>query len=223
MSVHVRSLLRLFSTGTSPASPAEGDVWYRSDAGQVHASDGQTGLPLSVGPYGNVPAIRSTAWHALPPSGAASSANFPADRLFALPFWPGRLCTLTATAVNVTLALVGGNIRMGLYASDGTIPTTLVADYGTVSVGLTGVRQINGLSTTVRPVLHFLVVARQGGVLNLGLSSRNTWEAVVSETTPTFGGSFNTYYRDSVSDVLPASFGAVAGAIDGPAMSVQLT
>lgn len=223
MAVPFRNLARLFGTATTPAAPGEGDVWYRTDVDQVHASDGAAGLPLTVGPTGNVPVVRAAAWHALPPFGSAGSANFPADRLFALPFWPGRRCTLTAAAVNVTLALVGGNIRMGVYQSDGAIPTTLLADYGTVTVGLTGIRQISGLSTAIRPVLHYFVIARQGGILNLGLTSRDTWDPMVSETSPTIAGNLNAYYRDGVSGALPASFGAIAGTINSPAASLQLT
>lgn len=224
MSVRFGHLARLLNRTAAPiVAPSSGDTWYRSDLNQVHASDGVAGLPLTVGPTGNVPVVRSTAWHTLPPFGSAGSANFPADRLFALPLWPGRTCTLTAAAVNVTLALVGGNIRMGIYQSDGSVPTTLLADFGTVSVGLTGIRQITGLSTSLRPVLHFAVVARQGGVLNLGLSSRDTWDPMVSETAPTLAGNLNAYYRDGVSGALPASFGAIAGTISSPAMSLQLT
>jgi hypothetical protein len=223
MSVPFRNLARLFGTAATPAAPGEGDVWYRTDVDQVHASDGGSGLPLVIGPNGNLPVVRSTAWHALPPFGAAGSANFPADRLFALPFWPGRSCTVTAIAANVTLALAGGNIRFGIYKSDGSIPTTLLADFGTVTVGTTGIRQITGLSTAIRPVLHYAVIARQGGVLNLGLTSRSTWDPIVSETAPTIAGDFCSYYRDGVSGALPAPFGAISGSISSPALSIQLT
>lgn len=215
-------LAQLLGLGTDPAAPSAGDLWYRSDTDQVRGSDGAAGQALTIGPYGNVPAVRSGSWHTLPPQGAASSANFPADRLFALPFYPGRTCTVQAMAVNVTLALVGGNIRMGVYASDGTLPSTLLADYGTVTVGLTGIRSITGLSTVVRPVLHFLVIVRQGGVLNLGLSSRDTWDAFVSDAAPVLADSRNTYYRDGVSGALPASYGAIAGTVQGPSVAVQL-
>lgn len=223
MSVRLRDLLRFTGLTATPAAPAAGDAWWRSDLSQLRASDGLAGLPVTIGPEGNVPVVRSTAWHTLPPYGPVGSANFPVDRLFALPFWPGRQCTLTAVAVNVTLALVGGNIRMGVYESDGTIPTTLIADYGTVTVGLTGIRQISALSTPIRPVLHYMVVARQGGVLNLGLTSRDTWDPMVSEASPTLAGNLNAYYRDGVSGALPASFGAIVGTINSPAMTMQLT
>jgi hypothetical protein len=216
-------LARLFNATSDPASPGSGDLWYRSDADQVLASDGASGLPLTIGPEGNLPVVRSTAWHGLPAYGATGTANVPVDRMFAVPFWPGRTCTLTALAANVTLALVGGNLRMGLYASDGVLPTTRVADYGTVTAGLTGIRQITGLSTAVRPVLHYLVIGRQGGVLNLGLTTRVTWDPIVSETTPTIAGALNCYYIDGVSGALPASFGTPAGLDTAPALSVQLS
>lgn len=223
MSVLFRHLARLFNTTATPAAPASGDLWYRSDLDQVHASDGAAGTPLTVGPEGNVPVVRASAWHAVPAYGAQATANVPVNRMFALPFWPGRTCTLTGMAANVTLALVGGNLRMGLYASDGVLPSTLVADYGTVTAGVTGIRSITGLSTSVRPVLHYLVVGRQGGVVNLGLTTRATWDPIVSETTPTIAGTLSAYYIDGVSGALPAGFGTPAGTDTGPALSVQLT
>lgn len=112
---------------------------------------------------------------------------------------------------------------MGLYAADEALPTTLVADFGTVSATVTGIRQITGLSTTVRPVLHYLVIGRQGGVVNLGLTTRQTWDPIVSEAVPTITGSLNCYYIDGVSGALPASFGTPAGLDTAPAISVQLT
>lgn len=215
--------LNLCKVTATPSDVQESSVWYRTDLDQVHGSDGSAGIPMVIGPVGNLPVVRSTAWHTLPPFGPVGSANFPADRLFALPFWPGRTCTLTAIAANVTLALVGGNIRMGIYNSDGAVPTTLLADFGTVSVGVTGIRSITGLSQTIRPVLYYAVIARQGGVLNLGLTSRDTWDPIVSETSPTIAGNLNAYYRDTVSGALPASFGAISGTINSPALSLQLT
>lgn len=217
------SLARLLNLVTTPASPASGDVWYRADADQVLASDGAAGIPIRVGPYGTHPVIRPAGWHSIPPFGNAASANVPAGRIFAMPFWPGRTCTVTAMAVNTTLALVGGNLRMGVYQSDGVFPTTLLADWGTVDAGILGIRQISGLSTAVRPVLHFLVCGRQGGVLNLGLSTRNTWDPLISDDIPVIAANRNAYYIDGVTGALPASFGAPAGTDTGPALTVQLT
>lgn len=223
MSVRFRDLLRFTGLTATPVSPAEGDTWYRTDTGQFRGSDGLSGQPFTIGPEGNLPVIRSTAWHGLPAYGDPATANVPVDRMFALPFWPGRKCTLTGMAGNVTLALVGGNLRMGIYNSDGVLPTTLLADFGTVTAGLTGIRQISGLSVAVRPVLHYIVIGRQGGVLNLGLTTRNTWDPIVSETTPTITGSLNCYYQTGIGGALPASFGTPAGLDTAPAVSLQLT
>lgn len=216
-------LARLLGLTSPPPAPVAGDLWFRADLGQVHGADGQAGQALVIGPEGNLPVIRPGGWHGLPPYGATGTANVPVNRMFALPFWPGRQCTLTGLAANVTLALVGGNLRMGVYQSDGVLPTTLLADYGTVTAGVTGIRSITGLSTPIRPVLHYLVIGRQGGVVNLGLTTRVTWDPIVSETAPTITGALNCYYIDGVSGALPASFGTPAGLDTAPALSAQLT
>lgn len=216
------ALLRLFGLPVPPAAAEDGDVWYDTAADQILASDGQPGLPLTIGPTGNAPTIRSGAWHKFPAYGANGTANVPADRMFALPIWPGRACTLTGIAANVTLALAGGQIRMGLYASDGVIPTSLVADYGTVSADISGVRQITSMSTALRPVLYYLIAGRQGGVLNLGLTTLATGDPIVSESSPAFTGSLNAYYMAGVSGTLPSTF-TVSGTDTGPALQVRLS
>jgi len=91
------------------------------------------------------------------------------------------------------------------------------------TAGVTGIRQITGLSTSVRPVLHYLVIGRQGGIVNLGLTTRATWDPVVSEATPTIAGTLNCYYIDGVGGALPGTFGTPAGLETAPAISVQLT
>lgn len=171
---------------------------------------------------GNVPVIRSQSWHSVPPFGGFSSSNVPDGRLFALPLWPGRRCLITGVAVNVTLALAGGNLRFGLYTQGNGLPLTRVADFGTVTSGVLGIRQITGLRTRLACSLHFICVARQGGVLNLGLTSRDTWDPLISETTPALAANLSAYYIDGVTGALPPSFGAPAGTVQGPSISVQL-
>lgn len=220
MSVLLRNLARLFSTSSDPSGSA-GDVWWNSALSQVRASDGSGSL--HVGPAGNLPVVRSGAWHSLPTQGSSTGLNIPDGRLFALPLWPGRSCSVSAVAANVTLALVGGSLRMGLYASDGALPTSLVADYGTVGAGVTGIRQISGLSTPLRPTLYFLVVGRQGGALTLAVSSRITHDSIVSGDAPILSEDHNAYFIDGVSGALPSSFGTIGGTATGPALSVQLS
>jgi hypothetical protein len=215
--------LRLFNRTTAPAAPESGDLWYDSGTAQVLASDGATGAPLRVGPEGNVPIVRSTGWHNLPGFGNAAAANVPDGRLYAVPFWPGRSCTVTGVAANVTLALLGSSLRMGIYESDGVLPTTLLTDFGTVASTLTGLRSITGLSTPVRPVLHFLVIGRQGAGVTLTLSTRSSWDPYVVDTAPTIASNTNAYYTDGVGGALPGTFGVPAGTDQGPCLVVQLT
>jgi hypothetical protein len=218
-------LLRLLNRTTNPTpTPASGETWYDSVKDQVLISDGQSGDPIVVGPYGNLPVVAAGRWHLLPAYGAQATANVPAGTMFALPFQPGRTCTLTAVAANVTLALVGGVLRFGLYtATAGGLPGALVSDFGTVSVGVTGIRQISGLSTVVRPVLHYLVVGRQGGAVNLGLTTRATGDPIVSEASPTIAGNFSAYTQTGITGALPASFGTPAGVDTGPSIAAQLS
>jgi len=223
MSTVFRSLLRLVGLTSDPASPANGDVWWRTDTARAHVSDGSIGLPVTLGPPANVPVVRSSAWHTLPGHNASGSMVMPDGRLFALPVWTGRSATLTGVAVNVTTSLLAANIRMGLYASDGVLPTTLISDYGTVSAGTTGMRQITGLSTPLRPVLYYFVVARQGGIGVLSMTSRGIGDPIIANTSSVLDTVQNAYYTDSISGTLPATFGSIAGAINGPSASIQLT
>jgi len=223
VSRRLRDLLRLAALTSPPAGSSEGDVWYDTTADQVRASDGSAGTSLTLGPTGNLPVIASTRWHSLPGYGNAASIGIPDGRLYALPLWPGRTCTVTAVAANVTLALVGASLRMGVYSSDGVLPTTLLADYGTVGATLTGIQTISGLSTAVRPVLHYLVIGRQGGIGTVNVSSRSSWDPIVSDASATIASNTNTYFIDGVTGALPASFGAPAGTDQGPCLTVQLT
>jgi len=217
------SLARLLSLTTTPASPGAGDMWFRSDLGSFRGSDGSAGLALTVGPEGNVPVIRPTAWHNWG-YGNAAAINIPDARLFCMPFWPGRICTLTGVATNVTTALASSLLRYGIYtSSDGVLPTNLLADYGTVTSASTGIRSITGLNTRVRPVLHYLVVVRQFAGGTLSVSSRSAWDPIVSDTSPTIAANTNAYFYDGITGALPATLGTPDGTDQGPCPVVQLT
>lgn len=182
-----------------------------------------TGSSTPVLQPGNLPVIRSGAWHSLPPFGATNNVTVPDQRLFALPLWPGRRCAILGIAVNVTLVAVGGSLRMGLYTSANGLPQTLVREFGTMALSALGIFTFAGFSTHMEPALYFLGIARQGGVLNLGLSTRDTWDPIISETTPVIGSNLNTYYIDGVAGAMPTTFGPPDGSAQCPSASVQLT
>lgn len=181
-----------------------------------------TGSSSPVLQPGNLPIVRAGAWHSLPPFGSAGTAAATANRLFALPFWPGRRCALINSAVNVTVAAIGATLRVGLYTSANGLPQSLVREFGSMSLAAVGVQQFPGFSTPIEPQLYFLSMVRQGG-LAITLSARDTWDPVISEAAPTLAGNLNAYYIDGVSGALPEEYGPPAGTIQGPSASVQLT
>lgn len=172
---------------------------------------------------GTLPIVRPGSWHTLPPYGAPDTVSIPADRLYALPFWPGSRCACIGTAVNVTTPVVGASLRIGLYSSANGLPVILLSEYGTLAAAGLGIQILAGFETPMEPALYFLGIVRQGGIPALGLSARDTWDPIISELAPVLTGSLNTYYRDGVGGVLPAMFGPVDGSIQGPSAAVQLT
>jgi hypothetical protein len=145
------------------------------------------------------------------------------SRLYALPLWPGQAMTLTSIAVEVTFGLIpGAMIRAGLYSDSGDgSPSKRIADFGTVAASI-GVKTWGPLSTAIPPALTWLTIVQQGGSA-LQFRARDTWVPVVSETTPLLNSARTAYYVDGVTGALPAIFGAIAGASQGPSALVQLT
>lgn len=223
MSARFRDLARLVAVTSNPPSPAAGDTWYDGPRGQVRGSDGAAGEPTVIGPFGNVPVVRNAGWHGLPAGGGPSTMVPTLGRAYALPMWPGRACTMTHIAVEVTAAAVG-NIRAALYTDTGAgVPDALVADYGQIATGLIGVKTWTLAPVQpLRPVLYWLVIVQQG-LLAVGLRSRDTWEPMVSETAAVLSGSRNAYYVDGVGGAAPGTFPAIAGTVQGPAAQVRLT
>jgi hypothetical protein len=219
MAAIFRDLARLLSRTSHPSGTAAGDVWWRSDLSQAHASDGGTS-PLVMGPTGNLPAFRGGGWHALPTYGSASTLTTTPDRAYALPLWPGRSCALPGLVVDV-VSSGSGTIRTGLYEDNGALPGALIQDFGTVSSGSSGTKTWSPTGLNLRPVLYWLVVVTTN---NIGLRSRNTSDPIIGDTSSAGLSTVrNAYYRDNVTGSLPASFGAITGATAGPAFLVQLT
>lgn len=223
MSARFRDLARLVGLTSNPPSPAAGDTWYDRPRGQVRGSDGVAGEPTVIGPFGNVPVVRNTGWHGLPAGGGPDSIIPTSNRAYALPLWPGRTCTLTHIAVEVTAAALG-MVRAALYTDAGAgVPDTLVTDYGQISTGLIGVKTWTLAPTQpLRPVLYWLAIIQQGGIA-VGLRARDTWEPMVSETAAVLSGSRNAYYADGVGGAAPGTFPAISGTVQGPAAQVRLT
>lgn len=217
-------LLRLARLTANPPASSDGDLWYRTDTGQVHGRTG--GMVARMAPYATHPHIRSTGWHNLPPTGSSTTLAAVLNQAYALPFSPGSHCTLTDMAINITV-LGLGNVRGGFYNADqmSGLPTTLVADFGTISTGLAGVKTFTALSTALKAgVLYYAVVVQQGVVATY--SARASWDAIVSESAgggPVFGVERNCYTQTGITGALPASFGTPAGTALAPSVFLKLS
>lgn len=221
VNIALRLHLRTDDPGTGGTPAAEnGDAWYRTDLGQLHLNDGVGTVPF--GPRATHPFIRTTGWHNLPAWGSPNTLVAVLNQAYALPFLPGRECTLTQMAINITL-LGLGNVRGGIYNADQNsgLPTTLITDFGTISTGLAGQKTWTGLTNSLRPILYYVVVVQQGVVATY--SSRDSWDPIVSETAAVFGQDRNAYNQTGITGALPASFGTPSGTSTSPSIFLQLT
>jgi hypothetical protein len=78
----------------------------------------------------------------------ASTASSSGGSTRAVMFSPGRSCTLDGLAIYSTTVSAGGELRFGLYDSDGTgmRPASLITDYGSVVPVLNTMNTLTGLS-----------------------------------------------------------------------------
>ena len=221
--IPVNMTLRLEKRTADPTSPEEGDIWYRTDLGQIHAHDGAVVVP--VGPRATHPFINTLSWHNLPPFGAAATQINLLNQAYALPFVPGRECTLTDMAINITL-LGLGNVRGGFYNANQVtgFPSTLISDFGTISTGLAGQKTWSALSVSLKPILYYAVIVQQGVVATY--SARTGWDPIISESAgsgPQFGQERAAYTQTGITGALPASFGTPAGTAQAPSVFLKLT
>ena len=132
----------------------------------------------------------------------SSGGSGAADKLRALPIVIGIGHTIEQVAINVTVAIGGSNVRLGIYADDGTgYPGALVADFGSVSSATTGVKTITGLSYQIQNDKRYWMAIWQSGAAQsrgvtpaalfpcngtdsaLGTTMAVGWEASLAYTT----------------------------------------
>lgn len=217
-------LLRLTHLTSDPPTMGQGDHWWRTDLGQLHAHNGS--VVAKMGPPATHPYIRPSGWHNLPSAGSTTTLAVVLNQAYALPFIPGVHCTLEAMAINITL-LGLGNVRGGFYNAHQVsgLPSTLISDFGTISTGLAGVKTFSSLSVALKAgVLYYAVVVQQGVVATY--SARASWDPIVSEASgvgPQFGVDRNAYNQTGITGALPASFGTPSGTSLAPAIFLQLS
>lgn len=213
-----------------PASPGQGDVWYRSDH-EVHWRQAASGK-VRIGFQGNIPIISTTSarWYRDGYGSAAqNSSNTVANRAYAIPIWPGRKVTLSELCINIGAAFTtAGNVRAGLFDSDDDtgIPVNRITDYGT-QTATAATRQWTGLTDVLYPRLYFTVITFQGGSGGTPtFSVRNIAHPLIHEVNASAvnpNTNFTAYYTDTgFSGAYPSTFGTVAGSTMGPTCAWKL-
>lgn len=178
----------------------------------------------------NVPMVSTGRWHFDGAGSAAQGPTIVVNRAYAVPLWPGRACTLTDLSMNIGVAFTTpGTIRAGCYASNATtgLPSVLLTDFGTV-VESAATKSWTGLTQTLGPVLHWIVVTAQGGTGGTPTwSSRNWSNPLVSEanaSAPNPNTQRTAHYADTgFSGAYPASYPTPDGIIVGPSLGFKLT
>lgn len=222
--------LRLPLFTSDPSSPAEGEVWYNQTIDQMKYKGPTGSYPVPVHAGIRFNDYDTNRWYAVQ-SGGPNTANATAGRAFTNPFVLPRMGTLSGISIEVSTAwTTAGNVRVGLYNDDGgRLPTSLVADYGTVAATV-GIKTWS-MSTVLVPGIYWLVAVNQGG----SGATTGQFRAVAGlheyigdpSATPSsgfFNGSLNCYYSDTgFTGSLPSSFGSVAGIALGPRFVIKFS
>lgn len=150
----------------------------------------QTGMMLVSGQY--------TGSHV---SGASSAMNN--NRLYYVPIIIHKRVTITAIGINhaATAAGAGSVVRLGIYNSSNSLPSTLLLDAGTVATDTAAGQKFVTISQVLDPGMYWLAAVAQT-VSGTPTFSTGTPSMVVSDTANVTSG---TKFEAGVTGTLPSS------------------
>lgn len=232
-----RNGIRLPYLTSDLSSPPNGSVWSRSDQGQLRAQLAGEVCPVVLGSYISHP---SNAWHKAGQAGTVSAGTPAEGTMFLTPFWPGRACTITQLAYEITVQGSSADgtdeMRAGIYATDdatGLPSGAPVVDFGTTDLEATsGVVVWNVTDQALAPKLYWLARVRQtSGVIVTAAQLRqqigdNANYRVVKDTasTPSIGtgaGGYGVYSQTGVTGALPSIGTLTMGNFASPVLLMQ--
>jgi hypothetical protein len=165
---------------------------------------------LDAGDYSNralIPAAGEWLLNDLP--GPAATMAMTLDRLYAVPLHVPKTTTFDRISIRITTAsAAGGLIRLGLYASDGNKPTTLILDAGTVAADATGTPQIT-ISQTLSQGFVFVAAVNQvqQASVNRHPSGGGGSHRIPTSDLANSVANKHTYYRETgVTGTLPSTY-----------------
>jgi len=163
---------------------------------------------VNSNPFNKFRVYQNSYWYA---GGYANSASntgtaISANQLYFMPFLVEGSQYWKNGALNVLTAAAGANARMGIYNSDGIKPTTLLSDFGTVSVAATGAPSCS-FTKWIPAGLYFVCVVSDGAPVLAGTQLQaSDWGAA------TVNGTDNCLIGSHTYGALPAVATAVTRA-----------
>lgn len=128
-------------------------------------------------------------------------------RMMYIPWIVPRSITIDRIGIHVTTGVATTNCRIGIYNSANDLPTSLIADLGSVDTSSTGVKELT-VSQVIPAGLVFLAVAKQGtvGAVSLYGLGYTVWAGMPEASTSTLMQYGSQYmYEDSVTGALPST------------------
>lgn len=184
-----KNVIKLFSTTSDPASPSNGDLWYRSDTSRPRVRANGTTQSLAyltdvsgiLKPYyisGRYYDNRTTM--AQPGTVVATAGT-----IFYVPIYIFDSITINQIGVYVGTGGAGSTTRLALYTHTNGVPSTLITDYGTVATTTSSAAATITISVSLTAGLYYIAVLTTATAPTLASAGVATLFAPVGTATLT--------------------------------------
>lgn len=123
--------------------------------------------------------------------------------IYALPFFVPERTTFTKLGCRITTAAAGASVRLGLYHAENGLPSTLLADSGSLSAAATGAVE-GTINVTLEAGMYFLAAAASSASVAMNWASVPSLRAVMGSTTD--NGNETTPLMAQAFGAMPATF-----------------
>ena len=149
---------------------------------------------------------------------------FAADTIYGHTFLIADAVTLTGITINVTATGTASNARIGIYNMENGIPTTLVADSGTLDVSTTGVKEAV-ISETLDPGAYCMCAVMDGTVTMTRAVNHTSAISgyATGQTSATGSSAFIVFTASHTFAAVPASYPTVTIGVSGGSPYITVT
>jgi hypothetical protein len=199
-------------------------VFFDDSAGSPRAITG-TNLSTALGGSGGLPnnGYASNRFYTMLgfDTGGSATLAVTANRLYAHPIVIGASETFTRIGVKITSGMVG-NARFGIYNMANGVPTTLVADLGTISTASTGEIELTISQALTAGVYALAVVfSATPSVQEPTLNDRSMLFHYIGGSAIGSSQDYLGFYVAHTYGALPTPFGSVTYSISMPTICLR--